>query len=870
MVELCLDLCRSLFSRVFLSAVAVTAFANAQSASLMLGSGAGAPGSNVTLNLTLSAGGTQPAALQWTLQYSATDITSVTASIGAAASASGKSLTCTSSSGSAMCVIFGLNQSTIADGTVAQLTFAVAPGTTSTSSAIQLTQVVLSDAAGANIPVSANGGSITVVQPAAVVSGLNCSPATLNPSGTASCVVTLSKSAPASGLAIAISSNSTSVSVPASVTALAGATSASFTATAGSFTSDSSAHITASLSGSTALASLALTALSQVSAVSCTPVTLNPNGISTCLVTLSKPAPTTGTSITLSSSGASVSVPASVTALAGATTASFVATAGSFTNDGSAQITASLNGQSQAFTFTLKASTQIHVTSVACSPVRFNGGSSSTCTVTLSGAPTTNGNIALLSNAANVIVPSSVAIASGHTSAQFTAASTLVDVDTNAILMASFGGSSQSTSLTVIGVRPTLLTCTPLSLSPGGSAKCTIQLNRAPQARITLLVASSSAAMQVPQSISTKAQQTQYAFTARATTFAAPGPVQLSATYLTSVASTAVSILAPAAPALAAPTKMTTTVGSAVSITAQAEDLSGLNVNLSANDLPEGASFTFENGSTTTEATAAVSGVIQWIPQADQIGTYSVNLGAHSAAGTTSQKVTIQVASQVPHIHAVVNAASLSTQQVCSPGSLAMIQGTALQIPSPLEGNAANRSSVTVNGVPSGILDASETQITFRCPENISQKFTLQVSNRFGVSNAAQVVVQDAAPGIFTLDGSGTGQGVVYVNRTSNLAALPDPTFASQTAASGDTLTLLTTGLPDEISATSAARVTIGQIPAEVLGLAGIPQFPGYQMLTIRVPQNAPVGDSVPVQVLSQGRSTQSNTVTVAIEQAEQ
>jgi len=1043
---------------VILGIFAVTALANAQTGTLILGSGAGTPGSGVVLDLALATGGAQPTAVQWTLQYSPSDITSISASIGSAANSAGKSLACNTASGSAMCVIFGLNQSTIADGTVAQLTFTLAPGTTSTSTAIQVAQVILSDSAGTNIPVSVSGGSIAIVQPVATfvsglscnptwvspngistcvvtlsqaapgsgvsigvssnnanisvpasviaiagattanftatagsftsdgaaqvtaslnggaasssltlatlsqVSALNCNPASLNPGGTAVCVVTLSKPAAASGATIALSSNSGSVSVPASATATAGATTASFTAAAGSFTSNGSAQITASLNGGSASASLTLTVLSQVSALICNPTSLSPNGTSNCVVTLSQPAPGSGALITLISTNASVSVPASVTATAGAITASFTAAAGSFTSNGSAQITASLNGgsasaaltltalsqvstlscnpaslspngtsncvitlsqpapgsgaaialssnnatvsvpasvtatagattasftaaaksftsngsaqitvslngQSKAFTLALKAAAQIQVTSITCSRTIFNGGDSSTCKVTLSSAPTINGSITLSSNTGNLTVPASVAIASGYSSAQFTVSSILVDVDTSAVVTASFGGSSQSTTLTVIGIRPTSLTCSPLTLSAGGSTKCTVQLNRPPQTRaITLLITSSSTAIQAPQTLSTKSQQTQYSFTVRAATFAAPGTVQLSAAYRTSVASINVSVLAPAAPALAAPAKMTATVDTPVTITAQAQDLSGLNVNLSADNLPTGASFTVENGATASPATA---GVIQWIPTTNQVGTYSVKLGAQSAAGTTSQKLTIQVASQVPQISAVVNAASLSAQQVCSPGSLAVIQGTALQIPSASSEDPADQTYLTVNGIPSEVTDASATQITFRCPKNSSnQKLTLLVSNRFGVSSAAKVTVQNAAPGIYTLDGSGTGQGLILVNGTSNVAALPDPDFAGQVAAPGDTLTLLMTGLPEGLPAASVAQVTIGQITAQVLSVADVSKSPGVQMLTVRVPQSVPVGDSIPVQVLSQTTNAKSNTVTIAIEQA--
>jgi uncharacterized protein (TIGR03437 family) len=720
--------------------------------------------------------------------------------------------------------------------------------------------------------VTASAGGVTktstlsLMAPAQVTS-VACAPSSLGSNASSTCTVTLNEAA-TSAATVSLASNNGLLTVPANVTVSSGQSTTTFTATSGTVSSSQSAIVTANLSGQSQHVTISLAALAQVSVLSCNPSSLSPNGTSTCVVTLNQPASGSGASIDLTSNNTNVSVSASVNANVGATKASFTATAGSFTSNSSVQITASLNGQSQAFTLTLNAAPQVQVTSVACSPATFNGGSSSTCKVTLSGAPNANGSIALSSNTANVTVSPAVAIAAGNTTAQFTAASTLVDLDTNAVVTASLGGSSKSTILTVNGIRPTSLTCTPLALNAGSSTKCTVQLNRAPQTKaIILVVTSSSAAIQAPQTLPTKTQQTQYSFTAKAATFAPPGAVLLSVAYLTLVASTNVTVLSVAAPVLAAPAKMTTTVDTPVTVTAQAEDPSGLNVNLSATNLPVGASFTVDNGSTSPSATPGVSGVIQWVPQANQVGTYSVNLRAKSAAGTTSQKVTIQVTAQVPQINTVVNAASLSTPRVCSPGSLAIIQGTALQIPSGSSGDPADRTSVTVNGDPAEVRDASATQITFRCPTNSSnQKLTLLVSNRFGVSNAANVTVQDTAPGIFTLDGSGTGQGVILVNGTSSLAALPDPDFAGQAATPGDALTLLMTGLPEGLTATSAAQVTIGQITAEVLSVADVPKSPGVQMLTVRVPQSVPVGDSIPVQVLSQTTNAKSNTVTIAIE----
>jgi len=65
----------------------------AQNPSLSLAGGSGAPGSLVSLNISLSAnGGAQPAGLQWTLNYSQADFSSVSVDIGAAATAAGKTI----------------------------------------------------------------------------------------------------------------------------------------------------------------------------------------------------------------------------------------------------------------------------------------------------------------------------------------------------------------------------------------------------------------------------------------------------------------------------------------------------------------------------------------------------------------------------------------------------------------------------------------------------------------------------------------------------------------------------------------------------------------------------------------------------------
>ena len=93
---------------------------SAQIVSLSLSSGTASANGVVSLNLTLtSPAGNQPAALQWTLAFPAANVTSISATAGAALANAGKTLSCVSSMGSYTCVAYGLNSTVIADGVVA-------------------------------------------------------------------------------------------------------------------------------------------------------------------------------------------------------------------------------------------------------------------------------------------------------------------------------------------------------------------------------------------------------------------------------------------------------------------------------------------------------------------------------------------------------------------------------------------------------------------------------------------------------------------------------------------------------------------------------------------------------------------------------
>lgn len=101
-------------------------------------------------------------------------------------------------------------------------------------------------------------GTGTAAAPAAALSSLSCGSTSMTGAGSDSCTVALTAAAPSSGMAVALSSNNSSVAVPSSVTVPANATSAAFKATVSSVTSAQTVTVTASASSVSKTVSLKL------------------------------------------------------------------------------------------------------------------------------------------------------------------------------------------------------------------------------------------------------------------------------------------------------------------------------------------------------------------------------------------------------------------------------------------------------------------------------------------------------------------------------------------------------------------------------------------------------------------------------------
>jgi len=289
-----------------------------------------------------------------------------------------------------------------------------------------------------------------------VITGLSFNPDPVVGGNTSIGTVTVSAAAPAGGTTVSLVSEAAVgphvVSVPASVTVPAGATSASFAATTGTVSQIAASNVRATLGNSTWNTLLDVVVL--FANMTLNPTTVVGGNPSTGTVTLNGPAPPGGALVTLTSNNTAVaSVQASVTVLAGATSANFAVTTFAVAAAAFPIITASHGSVSFQRQLTVNPDSTAPPTlaSLSLNPTSVTGGNSSTGTATLSAAAPSGGAVVTLSsgNTAVATVPASVTVAAGATSASFTVATAAVAAPASVTLSGSFGGMTRSATLTV-------------------------------------------------------------------------------------------------------------------------------------------------------------------------------------------------------------------------------------------------------------------------------------------------------------------------------------------------------------------------------------------------------------------------------------
>jgi hypothetical protein len=173
-------------------------------------------------------------------------------------------------------------------------------------------------------------------------------------------------------------------------------------AAAGAVTGQLTIQSTSSTNGTAviALTGTGTAAAGTLSGLSCTNASMTGAGTDACTVTLSGPAGTGGVSVSLASSNAAVTVPATVLVPANATTAGFTATVSSVTTAQAVTLTASAGGVSKTFALQLNAGVAtltISPTSLAFGNVTVNTPTTLPVTLTSTGTAPVTINSATLS-----------------------------------------------------------------------------------------------------------------------------------------------------------------------------------------------------------------------------------------------------------------------------------------------------------------------------------------------------------------------------------------------------------------------------------------------------------------------------------------
>lgn len=301
------------------------------------------------------------------------------------------------------------------------------------------------------------------------------------------------------------------------------------------------------------------------------------------------------------------------------------------------------------------------------------------------------------------------------------------------------------------------------------------------------------------------------------------------------------------------------------------------------------ATFTLAQGATPVSGTVTYSGTTAtFAPStsllAGTVYTATITIGAEDVAGTALAAsyvwdfTTAAAATPLPAVAGTVDDASYVTPVVA--GSIAAVFGTNLSVgqaastePAPLPTTLAQSSS-TVGGKTAPLYFAMPTQVNLQIPwELAGQTQASIVTTVNGVASAEEnVALAPFAPGIFTMNAMGTGQGAVLIASTYQLAGASTPVSRGAYVAIFCTGLGAVTNQPATGAASTGAlsfalttpTVTIGGASASVTYAGLAPGFVGLYQVNALVPPGISPGSAVPL-VIAMGNTT-SNAVTIAVQ----
>lgn len=204
-----------------------------------------------------------------------------------------------------------------------------------------------------------------------------------------------------------------------------------------------------------------------------------------------------------------------------------------------------------------------------------------------------------------------------------------------------------------------------------------------------------------------------------------------------------------------------------------------------------------------------------------------------------------------------------------APGEVIAISGLGLGIA--MANASMSNTTATFDGIPATLISVSSTQVTVIAPYQLAGKSSTQlVVSVNGQSSAALTIpVAATAPGIFTISGTGTGQGAVLnqdgtINSSSNPAAKGSVisiygTGEGQTSPAGVNGQIISSPPPKPVAAVTAMIDNQNAQVTYAGGGAGL--IAGVLQVNAIVPVSASAGN-VPV-TLTIGENTSQTGVTI-------
>jgi uncharacterized protein (TIGR03437 family) len=235
-----------------------------------------------------------------------------------------------------------------------------------------------------------------------------------------------------------------------------------------------------------------------------------------------------------------------------------------------------------------------------------------------------------------------------------------------------------------------------------------------------------------------------------------------------------------------------------------------------------------------------------------------------------------------PNVLSVLNGASLQPGPL-APGEIITIFGTGLGpatglpatvLPAGAIASTLGGTTVLFDGIPAPLLYVQSNQINAIVPYAMEGRatatFQIQVSG--ASASSLDLRINETAPAIFTVNGSGSAQGaIVNQDGTVNGPYYPAPrgsvisiyaTGEGQTNPAGQDGRIITTDLRVPLAPVSAI---IGLVPAQVTYAGSAPGLvAGVIQINAYVPANAPVGGQIPIVFLT-GTTASGAMVTMAV-----